>query len=348
MRPGPFDGIATAAPIKRVSRDGVQEVPIDVFLKDMLPGAETFEVMVENRHAGNFVSLIAPVDPGSKSLFQWENRFSWSYSGDFADSIRERVKKAGGSVAGDLCCRLAWCNYDDLDLHMIEPGGYEIYYMNRGILSPSGGTLDVDMNATRRETREPVENIFYQTRERMGEGTYRLAVHQFTKREATDVGFEAEIDFMGDVRVFHYPKPLKQGEAVEIATIRYSRKDGIEYVSSLPSTTVSRKRWNVDTQTFRRVNVALLSPNHWDGRGVGNRHYFFMLDGCRNDGSARGFYNEFLHGSLAKHRKVFEFLGAKMRAKESPDQLSGLGFSSTQRNDITVRVSGTRVVRVTF
>jgi hypothetical protein len=37
-----------------------------------------------------------------------------------------------------------------------------------------------------------------------------------------------------------------------------------------------------------------------------------------------------------------------MRAKESPDQLSGLGFSSTQRNDITVRVSGTRVVRVTF
>jgi hypothetical protein len=39
-----------------------------------------------------------------------------------------------------------------------------------------------------------------------------------------------------------------------------------------------------------------------------------------------------------------------MKAEESSTQLSGLGFSSTQRNHVYVRVSGTfnRVVKVTF
>ena len=345
-----FDSLATKASGKPKSLDRVEEVPIETFIQEILPRAESVELLVENRHAGNLVSLIAPVNPTANVLFKWGNKFSWSYSGDVADSIKERVKKAGGSVTGDLLCRLAWSNYDDLDLHMIEQSAYEIYYGNRQSRSPSGGMLDVDMNAGRGHTREPVENIFYASRSMMREGMYRLFVHQFNQRETIDVGFEVEFDWLGTVHRFVYDKPVRQDERVGIVEFKYTREGGIEIIQSLPSTQTSKTVWSLKTQDFQRVNVVCLSPNYWGERGVGNRHYFFMLDGCRNDGTARGFYNEFLHESLTPHRKVIEMVGAKMRTEESTEQLSGLGFSSTQRNDVLVRVRGsfTRTVKVLF
>ena len=94
----------------------------------------------------------------------------------------------------------------------------------------------------------------------------------------------------------------------------------------------------------------MMSPNFWDGHGVGNKHYFFMLDGCLNDGKARGFFNEFLKPDLDAHRKVIEMVGNKMTAVESDRQLSGLGFSSTQRSSLLCRVKGsfTRTINILF
>ena len=94
--------------------------------------------------------------------------------------------------------------------------------------------------------------------------------------------------------------------------------------------------------------MVMLSPNYWDEKEIGNKHYFFMLDGCVNDGQARGFFNEFLRGDLDKHRKVIEIVGSKMKTEESVNQLSGLGFSETKHNEILVRVKGnfTRTLKV--
>jgi hypothetical protein len=361
MKPSVFEQIAATTPLKATAFDGVQEVKAEDFIQHILPGASMLEIMVENRHATNLVSLIAPADPGAASLFTWDNRFSWSYVGDFADAIKERVRKAGGNVTGDVCCRLAWNNYDDLDLHMWEPGNYHIYYRNKGERSPNGGMLDVDANAggggPGHGTREPVENIFYTDQGTMRPGAYRLVVHQFAKVESRDVGFEVQIDVGGEVTSFVHPKDLGHKKDVEIASVYLDKKDGkttIKVIPVLPvatSSVLSQKLWGIDTNTFSRVNVVCLSPNHWDG-AVGNRHFFFMLAGCKNDGSARGFYNEFLSPKLAEHRKVLELVGAKMRAEESPEQLSGVGFSTTQRNSVVARVTGAtatqRTLRVTF
>lgn len=342
-----FDDLTSTAAIKPRAFDKIEEIGIEKFLSDVVPRATSIEVLVENRHASNLVSMIAPVDPTAPPLFKWPNGFSWTYNGDVADSIKERVKKAGGNVTGELCCRLSWSNTDDLDFHLREPTGEEIYYRHKS--SRGGGCLDVDMNVGG-ETREPVENIFYSTVNRMVEGTYILYVNQFRKRETKDVGFEVEIDFKGEVRRFAYPKALRSGENVRVAEFTYTRAAGMTILNSLPSTAVSKKVWGVDTEAFHKVNVAMLSPNHWDGHGVGNRHYFFMLDGCQNDGSARGFYNEFLRADLDQHRKVLELVGSKMRTDESVNQLSGLGFSDTRRDHIVARVKGAsaRTVRVAF
>jgi hypothetical protein len=346
-----FDEISAKTSDKVKNLDKVEEVTIDQFISNILPKVDSIEVMFENKHSSNLVSLIAPCDLTAKNMFKWPNPFSWSYNGEMTDSIKERVKTAGGNVEGDLRCSLSWYNYDDLDLHMKELSSrYEIYYGNRCSLSPNYGMLDVDMNANSGSTRTPVENICYADRRKMREGVYELLVHQFCCREMTNVGFEVEIEFDGVIHTFVYAKPVRHEDVVSVAKIQYSKKDGFKIIESLPSTQAVKEVWGIPTQTFHKVSVMMLSPNYWDNKVVGNKHYFFMLENCINDGKTRGFYNEFLTSELDQHRKVFEIVGSKMKTEESPNQLSGLGFSSTQRNSIMCRVKGsfTRTIKITF
>lgn len=339
MKGGAFDGVANK-PASVKNLDKIEAVPIDKFISEIVPHVDSIEVFVENKHAGNLVSLVAPIDKAAKPFFKWDNGFSWSYNGDVADSLKERVKRAGGNVTGDLCCRLAWHNYDDLDLHMKEPGGFEIYFRDKHS-HHTGGQLDVDMNAGRGTTRQPVENIFYGNRRKMREGIYELFVHQWAKREADDVGFEIEIDYLGEVRQYAYDKTVRPGEKIIVAKFEYRHDGGIKIIESLPEASASKTIWGLKTQGFHKVNALMLSPNHWDGNRVGNKHYFFMLADCVNDGSARGFFNEFLRPELDKHRKVIEIVGSKMKVKDAVDQLSGLGFADTRRAELLVRVKGT-------
>lgn len=341
-----FDDMIAASPVTGRTSAKVEEVSIEKFLADILPQAQSIEVLVENRHKNNFVSLIAPADPTAQPLFKWNNPFSWSYTGEFADSIKERVKAAGGKIEGDLCCRLAWEYTDDLDFHMYGPAGEHIYFGDRR--SMSGGMLDVDANGGNGMMEHPVENIVYADKTEMREGIYNLRVHNYSRR-SPGVGFEVELDIEGQVHHIVYDRVVSRGEFVEVAQIKYSKANGLQLLSSLPSTAVSKTVWGIPTQTYRKVNVVTLSPNYWDD-AVGNKHYMFMLDGCANDGSARGFFNEFLRADLNEHRKVIEMVGSKLKVAKDERQLSGLGFSSTQRNDILCRVTGAfnRTIKITF
>src|SRR5690606_25086526 len=101
--------------------------------------------------------------------------------------------------------------------------------------------------------------------------------------------------------------------------------------------------WGIQTEQFVKVNTLMLSPNHWDGQQIGNKHWFFVLDGCRNDEPTRGIYNEFLRSDLDQHRKVFEVLGDRTKCQPTDEQLSGLGFSSTRGDSVLVRVTGPKL-----
>ena len=150
----------------------IEEVTIEKFIADILPTVTTVELLVENRHAGNLVSLIAPVDPTAPGMFKWNNSFSWSYSGDMADSIkRSASSKAGGNVTGELCCRLAWDYTDDPGLPTCLNRTATCSTCNKSTVN--GGQLDVDANCnTSRLSEHPVENIFYKTTSKMTHGEY--------------------------------------------------------------------------------------------------------------------------------------------------------------------------------
>lgn len=345
-----FDELVASVPANKQKFDKVEEISIEDFIKDVLPKATQIELLLANNLTNNLMSLIAPVDSDSQHLFKWNNNFSWAYNGDITDSIKERVKQAGGSVTGDLRCSLSWFNYDDLDLSLKEPGprGTHIYYGNKR--SVSGGRLDVDMNAGCGQSRSAVENITYANKGSMLPGKYQLVVNNFTKRETKDEGFEVEIEFCGTLYHFVYNKPMKHKENVTVAEFEYSHEKGLKIISSLPSSTKSKQLYGVPSENFHKVSMVMLSPNYWDDQTIGNKHWFFILEGCKNEGRARGFFNEFINPNLDKHRKVLEVLGSKMTTEESDKQLSGVGFSSTQRNQAVVKVSGkfTRTLKINF
>lgn len=322
--------------------DRLEEVTIDHFVKDVLPNISEMEILLKNDHASNMVSLIAPRNPDAPSMFKWNNGFSWAYTGNITDSsMKERVKSLGGDVTGVLRFSIQWNdgdnNQNDFDAHCIEPNGNQIYYSNK--TSPSTtGKLDIDI--INPGNNVAVENITWSDITKMKEGEYHFFVHNFSHKGGR-TGFTAEIEFDGTIYSYSYDKELRQSEEVTVAKIQFSQKDGIKFIKSLDSTESTREIWGLSTNEFHPVSVMMYSPNYWDDQdGIGHRHYFFMLNGCINDTRPNGFFNEFLRSDLEKHKRVFEALGSKMRVEDSIHQLSGVGFSSTKRNELVCRVKG--------
>ena len=331
--------------------DKTEEVTIETFVKDILPSVTNIELFLENRHQSNLVSIIAPTDKTSKTMFKWNNNFSWAYTGNITDSMKQRVKAAGGNVEGVLRFSIQWNenndNQNDFDAHCIEPNGNEIFFGNKKpYIHPSTGQLDVDIIDPRNKIA--VENITWTNINKMQEGFYRFFVNNYNHCGGRS-GFTAEIEYEGQIYSYVYNSELKHKENITVANIMFSKKEGIKFVESLPSSTSSKTIWNLNTNQFQPVYVFMYSPNYWDEqKGIGNKHYIFILNNCINDESPNGFFNEFLKEELMPHKRVFEALGSKMRVEPSNNQLSGLGFSSTQRNSIVCKVSGnfTRTIRI--
>ena len=332
IKGGVFDEMLAEAKTTPKKFDRAEEITIEQFISEVLPRVTEVEAYVENKHAANMVSLIAPMNAEAPSMFKWNNSFSWAYTGNITDSsIRENVKNAGGNVDGVLRFSIQWNDLDewsrnDVDAHCFEPNGFRIYFGNKR--SPiTNGNLDVDITHPS-QGAPAVENITYPTKSRMKPGTYTFGVHQYANRGGRD-GFRAEIAFDGQTYSYDYRRELKQGEFVIVAEVTLDRNGKFTIKEFLPSTTASKDLWGVKTMQFVPVTVIMYSPNYWDEqRGIGNKHYMFMLKDCVNPEQPNGFYNEFLKQELAEHKRVFEALGSKMKVEYVDDQLSGLGFRS--------------------
>jgi hypothetical protein len=170
------------------------------------------------------------------------------------------------------------------------------------------------------------------------DGEYKIVVNQYNQRETIDVGFTLELECNGgELSQWSWAQPVKGQNEVMKFTVKDGRVQNLITVKGLVLGSSSRERWGIATENYVKVNTVLLSPNHWGNEAVGNKHWLFALDGCVNDEPTRGIYNEFLTPELEKHRKVFEVLGSRTLCPPSTEQVSGVGFSSTRGDKITVR-----------
>lgn len=333
----------------------VEEIPIDKFISDVIPTVSSIEAYLENKHVGNMVSLIAPINNNVKSMFKWGNNFTWAYAGNMTDSMKDRVKNAGGRVDGDLRFSIQW-NEDgkdncDLDAHcmeMFKHGGKEEIYYSHKRSSATKGQLDVDIINPAGEIA--VENITWDDRSTMKPGKYKFFVHQFSG--SVKNGFRAEIEFDGNICTFDYPHGMRSKQNVDVATVTLDENGNFTIETHLDSDQTSKKIWNVDSNQFVPVSVVCYSPNFWStaATNVGHQHVFFMLKNCINEETPSGIFNEFLVQDLYQHRHVMEALGNKMRVEQTNDQLSGIGFALDKRAELIVKVTGAteRILKIKF
>lgn len=361
------DGLADllmAAPTKvaKVDESKAEDISIDDFMAKVLPQVKTMEMFVKNHQINNFMSLTAPVYADAKEMFKWNNGFAWSYNGNIADSsLRQRVESAGGRVDGVLRFSHTW-NYDKrnaslMDLHVFMPGsgnhedgchnrypsGQRVGWNQRND-HQSAGVQDVDYTPAAPVGYVPVENITFPTMDKLKNGDYTFKIHNWQHRAPTEAGVKAEIAFGGQLFQYEIARPMKDKEWITLAVA--TLKNGeftIDHKWAVGA--ASQEVWGIQTEKFVKVSTLMKSPNFWDGNETGNKHWFFILDQCVNDESTRGIYNEFLNADFQKHRKVFEILGDLMKCEPANEQLSGLGFSSTRKDTVIVKVTGNKLYK---
>lgn len=81
---------------------------------------------------------------------------------------------------GDVQILLSWSNYNDLDIACIDPNGDKVSFERKNV--PSGGHLDIDMNAGDPLRRDPIENIYWPTGG-APKGEYKVFLTYFARHD---------------------------------------------------------------------------------------------------------------------------------------------------------------------
>ena len=351
-----FDNIkATNNDNNKMSFDNIEEISIEKFLREVVNKCDSVELYFQNKHENNLLNLTCPKHENSKPIFKWGNNFSWTFNGNIAGKsfIKEAVKQKGGNVQAVLRFSIMWAENDptddsDLDAHCVQPNGENICFSSNKYptISSMSGSLDVDIIHPKTEgNKNIVENIRFTDIKKMREGTNTFWVNQY--RESGSKGFRAEIEFDGNIYSYEYNKALTYKQDIQVAEVSL-KKGKFEIKHILPETNSSKEIWNMKTNTFQKVNLICLSPNHWGENAIGNKHYFFFLEKAKTKNPVRGFHNENLKEDLLAHKKVMEVLGGVNMITPSENQLSGVGFNSTIRDEVILKLSGSfkRIIKI--
>lgn len=160
-----IQGNLTLAKASVTGKFGLDEHNYDQCLNASLGGEASVDLVAE--------AWAGPLSIGAKHTI-WDGEKSY-----FADKwMPEDCNEDPVVGEGRVQATLRWQNADDMDLHVIDPAGEEIYYGNT--TSESGGWLDVDVipDCTPGQALRNVENVFWDDT-RAPSGTYSVRVNEY-------------------------------------------------------------------------------------------------------------------------------------------------------------------------
>ena len=122
--------------------------------------------------------------------------------------------------AGDVQVTVAWDTDADVDLHVVDPEGSEIYWASR--TSPSGGELDLDSNAACAGDNVRNENISWPIGT-APQGAYTVRVDYWANCDAGQTNYTVVVHNQEDTNIYYgqFTGPGDQGgygSGVEITT----------------------------------------------------------------------------------------------------------------------------------
>lgn len=342
-----FDKIEVSNDKVDIDVEKLPQISIQEFMDKVLPNSKSLEVLFDNHHENNLVTLTRPVDSSSKPIFKWSNNYSWTFNGNMSttSNLIDVVKSKGGKVDGFMNFMLGWnesgTDNSDLDLHCILPNSHRIYF-SRPNNRDYNAMLDIDI-------RDPggkfaVENITFNEKEFVSKGTYQMVIDNFYNRNSQ--GFVAEIRIGTDIYSYQYKKPLQHKEDVTVAEVTFKADGSYTIKHHLDCNNAPKEIWGIKTKQFHPVKLMCLSPNYWGENKVGNKHFMFFIDGCKPDGKICTFHNDNLNSDLVPHRKVTDVLAQITKIEPEDKGLSGIGFNETLRNNVVVRVDKNKVFNI--
>jgi uncharacterized protein YfaP (DUF2135 family) len=122
---------------------------------------------------------------------------------------------------GDLQISVSWDVDNDLDLHVVDPNGFEIYYASD--TSPEGGKLDLDSNAGCTIDAVDNEDIVWPAG-KAPTGTYIVRVDNYDNCQTSDARFVVTVQKIGQAAqtfsgAFSASEPGDNGGAGDGTTI---------------------------------------------------------------------------------------------------------------------------------
>jgi hypothetical protein len=173
--------VAGSTPISRLF------IPVSGFFEVPLPAATTSADLVitfpQVLPRSAFDLYFAAADPAGK-----------------VGTLAERSITALTVGTGDVQVTANWDTDSDVDLHVVDPEGWEIYWASRQ--SPSGGELDLDSNAACAVDGVRNENITW----RVGtapQGTYIVRLDYWSSCSESETNYTVLINNGGEIAIHH-------------------------------------------------------------------------------------------------------------------------------------------------
>jgi hypothetical protein len=179
----PFEKVyvAGSTPVSRLF------VPVSGFYEVDLPGPTT---------AADLLIAFPQVLPGA----EFDLYFAVADAAGKVGTLAEKSFDALVVGTGDVQVTANWDTDADVDLHVLDPGGWEIYWGDRQ--SPTGGQLDLDSNAACATDNVRNENITWAVGT-APQGNYTVRLDYWSSCSASATDWTVLINNGGEIAIHH-------------------------------------------------------------------------------------------------------------------------------------------------